>query len=106
MTKARHTGRALVLAALGVAVSACSGQSTIDAGTYTGSTATKTAITVDVGAGVSLDGMPMRQDKDGTFVGVKDRQVRMRCRPASRGAELTCDINRHGQSETDLLMKL
>lgn len=96
---------ALVAAAL-VAAAGCQGQSTISAGTYTGSTAAKTPVTVVVGGGITLDGIAMRQDKDGSFVGVKDRHLRMRCRPRSRGEELSCEITRHGQAETDLLMKL
>ena len=96
-----------VVAAVGVLLTGCQSNGFLPNGSYSGSTAQEKAINVVVGdGGITLDGTKMHRRTDGWFEAEHDKHLRLRCHPAFHGDELVCDVNRHGQLETDELMKI
>ena len=90
-----------------VAAAGCRANSNaLPAGQYSGSTQAQQAVNVVVGGKVTLDGVEMRATTSRWFVGAHDKKLRMRCHTAVHSTEIVCTIDRHGQVETDELLKL
>lgn len=107
MTGSRIVALGAVAVLTTVGVTGCKGSNDfLPGGSYSGSTAASQSVIVDVSDRITLNGVEMRPTPSKWFVGAHDKKLRMRCHTADRQTEIVCTIDRHGQVETDELMKL